>query len=239
MTATLVSPGSIALVQTDIKRVIAYSTMSQIGYMFLAPGLGAYANAMYHLVTHAFFKALLFLAAGIVIHHLAGEQDIRQMGGLRKFMPRTWLAFLIGSVALVGIPPFAGFWSKDRSSPRPSARRHFGWFLFVSSLFGALLTGIYTFRLFFRVLYGEPSELVLEHAGLAHGNHAHGVESAAGHDEHGHGEAPRTMAVPVAILAFLSVVGGMLQIADVWHPFGKWIARPGHLWSSRRPRRTG
>ena len=92
--ATLVLAGLIALVQTDIKRVIAYSTMSQIGYMFLGAGLGAYANGMFHLVTHAFFKALLFLAAGLVIHHLAGEQDIRRMGGLRRYMPRTWLMFL-------------------------------------------------------------------------------------------------------------------------------------------------
>src|SRR5438128_5290726 len=111
--ATLLVAGLIALVQTDIKRVIAYSTMSQIGYMFLAVGIGAYANAMFHLLTHAFFKALLFLAAGIVIHALADEQDMRKMGGLRQLMPRTYLAFLIGSLALVGIFPFAGFFSKD------------------------------------------------------------------------------------------------------------------------------
>src|SRR5205809_5832943 len=111
--ATLVMAGLIALVQTDIKRVIAYSTMSQIGYMFLGAGLGAYANAMFLLMAHAFFKALLFLSAGIVIHALAGEQDMRRMGGLRKFMPLTFVAFLIGSLALVGIFPFAGFFSKD------------------------------------------------------------------------------------------------------------------------------
>ena len=110
---TLVMAGLIALVQTDIKRVIAYSTMSQIGYMFLGAGLGAYANAMFHLMTHAFFKALLFLAAGIVIHALAGEQDIRKMGGLRRLMPWTWAAMLIGGLALTGIPPLSGFFSKD------------------------------------------------------------------------------------------------------------------------------
>ncbi len=110
---TLLAAGLIALVQVDIKRVIAYSTMSQIGYMFLAAGLGAYANAMFHLMTHAFFKALLFLAAGIVIHALAGEQDMRKMGGLRRLLPRTWVAFLIGAAALTGIPPLSGFWSKD------------------------------------------------------------------------------------------------------------------------------
>src|SRR2546425_10679719 len=109
--ATLVMAGLIGLVQTDIKRVIAYSTMSQIGYMFLGVGLTAYSNGMFHLLTHAFFKALLFLAAGIVIHALAGEQDMRNMGGLRRLMPLTWWFFLIGGLALVGIPPFAGFFS--------------------------------------------------------------------------------------------------------------------------------
>src|SRR5215510_9640070 len=111
--ATLIMAGLIALVQTDIKRVIAYSTMSQIGYMFLGAGLGAYANSMFHLMTHAFFKALLFLGAGIVIHALSGEQDIRKMGGLRKLMPKTWWAMLVGGLALAGIPTFSGFFSKD------------------------------------------------------------------------------------------------------------------------------
>src|SRR5213596_1850306 len=105
--ATLLLAGLIALVQTDIKRVIAYSTMSQIGYMFVGAGLGTYSNAMFHLVTHAFFKALLFLAAGIAIHALAGEQDIRKMGGIGGLLPRTRTAFLIGTLALVGVPPFA------------------------------------------------------------------------------------------------------------------------------------
>src|SRR5574337_299622 len=105
--------GLIALVQTDIKRVIAYSTMSQIGYMFLGAGLTAYANAMFHLLTHAFFKALLFLAAGIVVHALAGEQDMRKMGGLRRLMPKTWWAMLVGGLALAGLPPLSGFFSKD------------------------------------------------------------------------------------------------------------------------------
>ena len=105
--------GLIALVQVDIKRVIAYSTMSQIGYMFLAAGLGAYPNAMFHLMTHAFFKALLFMAAGLVIHALAGEQDMRKMGGLNRLLPFTYVCFAIGSLSLAGIPPFAGFFSKD------------------------------------------------------------------------------------------------------------------------------
>src|SRR5437899_4592319 len=111
--ATIVVAGLIALVQTDIKRVIAYSTMSQIGYMFLGAGLGAYASAMFHLMTHAFFKALLFMAAGLAIHALAGEQDMRKMGGLRRLMPFTAVTFLIGALALTGIPLFSGFFSKD------------------------------------------------------------------------------------------------------------------------------
>src|SRR6185437_4306027 len=124
--ATIILAGLIALVQTDIKRVIAYSTMSQIGYMFLAAGIGAYANAMFHLMTHAFFKALLFMAAGIVIHALTGEQDLRKMGGLRVLMPLTYWAFLVGALALAGIPPFSGFFSKD--SILAAALANGGWF---------------------------------------------------------------------------------------------------------------
>src|SRR4051794_37635620 len=136
--ATLLVAGLIALVQVDIKRVIAYSTMSQIGYMFLGAGLGAYANGMFHLMTHAFFKALLFMAAGIVIHALSAEQDIRKMGGLRQLMPRVYWAFLIGSLALVGIPPFAGFFSKDSIIASAMARGDWlGYVLWVGALGGA------------------------------------------------------------------------------------------------------
>src|SRR5207253_2909939 len=139
---TLLMAGLIALVQTDIKRVIAYSTMSQIGYMFLGAGLGAYANAEFHLLTHAFFKALLFLAAGLVIHALAGEQDIRKMGGVGRLMPVTRITFLIGSLALVGVPPFAGFFSKDPIIAATLTRGWYGYLLFaeaLASLFAVLL----------------------------------------------------------------------------------------------------
>jgi NADH-quinone oxidoreductase subunit L len=136
--------------------------------------------------------------------------------------------FLVGSLALVGIPPFAGFWSKDAIVATALSRGGiYGWVLLVAALFGAFLTGIYTFRLFFRVFYGEPSELVLEHAGAAHGDHEHGTESASGHSEHAGGEAPATMALPVAILAVLSTIGGLMQVAGAWHPFGRWIAQTG------------
>jgi NADH-quinone oxidoreductase subunit L len=203
---TLLVAGLIALVQTDIKRVIAYSTMSQIGYMFLGAGLGAYGNGMFHLMTHAFFKALLFMAAGLVIHRLAGEQDIRRMGGVGWVMPRTYIAFLVGSLALVGIPPLSGFFSKDSILASALAGGGYGQVLFAAGLVGTLLTGIYTFRLFFRVFIGEPSPLVREHS-----------------HSHGHGEGPWTMTIPVAALTVLAVIGGWIQIAGVWHPFGEWL----------------
>jgi NADH-quinone oxidoreductase subunit L len=220
---TLLVAGVIALVQNDIKRVIAYSTMSQIGYMFLGAGIGAYSAAMFHLMTHAFFKALLFLAAGVVIHHLAGEQDVRQMGGLKRFMPYTNVVFLIGSLALVGIPPLSGFWSKDAIIASALAEGGgLGWTLFAAAIVGAFLTGLYTFRLYYLVFHGEPSQCVLDHAG-GHGDHGHGPESAAGHAAHGHSEGPRSMLVPVGVLAVLATIGGLINIPGLWHPFSTWI----------------
>ena len=210
--ATLLLAGLVALVQTDIKRVIAYSTMSQIGYMFLGAGIGAYANGMFHLMTHAFFKALLFMAAGLVIHALAGEQDMRRMGGLRGLMPRTYLAFLIGALALVGMPPFAGFFSKDSIL---AAAMHDGWYGYVLwsvGLAGTFLTGLYTFRMLFVVFGGEPSAFVREHLirPRRHG-HAH------------HGEGPFSMTSTVTILAVLSVIGGWIQFAPLWTPVTHWL----------------
>ncbi len=161
--ATILLAGLIALVQVDIKRVIAYSTMSQIGYMFLGAGLGAYASSMFHLMTHAFFKALLFLAAGLVIHALLGEQDMRKMGGLKRFLPRTYVAFLIGALALTGIPPLSGFFSKDSILASALAAGSYGQLLFVVGIAGAFLTGLYTFRMVFLVFGGEPSAYAREH----------------------------------------------------------------------------
>jgi NADH-quinone oxidoreductase subunit L len=213
---TLLLAGLIALVQTDIKRVIAYSTMSQIGYMFLGAGLGAYPNAMFHLMTHAFFKALLFLAAGLVIHALADEQDIRLMGGLRRLMPFTFVAFVMGSLSLVGIPPFSGFFSKD--SILASALDH-GWYgqlLWVAGMTGAFLTGLYAFRLLFIVFWGEPTPFVREH--LVTGSHG----------EHSR-EGPFSMIWTVGVLTVLAAFGGWIQFADVWTPITTWldpVARP-------------
>jgi NADH-quinone oxidoreductase subunit L len=234
---TLLVAGLIALVQTDIKRVIAYSTMSQIGYMFLGAGIGAYANAEFHLLTHAFFKALLFMAAGLVIHALAGEQDISRMGGVGRLMPMTRIAFLIGSLALVGVPPFAGFFSKDSIIASALDRGWYGDLLFAAALAGTFLTGLYAFRLFFIVFPGEPSAFVREH--LMRTSHAHGQEGAHGeadasrphgHDVHEHaGEGPFSMTAPVLVLAVLSVIGGWIQFAPLWHPLSDWlepVARP-------------
>ena len=197
---TAVMAGVIALSQIDIKRVIAFSTMSQIGLMIFAVGIGAYSAGMFHFVTHAFFKALLFMAAGNVIHALHDEQDIRLMGGLRRFMPRTAYCFLIGSFALAGIIPFAGYFSKEDllgfgvvAGPGHPA-------LYVVGLLVNVLTGIYAFRLYFTVFEGQPSTARISDA---------------------HEPSP-SMAVPVGILAVLSVVSGfLLYITLVPGLFGK------------------
>jgi NADH-quinone oxidoreductase subunit L len=204
---TLLVAGLIALVQTDIKRVIAYSTMSQIGYMFLGAGVGGYANGMFHLMTHAFFKALLFLAAGLAIHALAGEQDIRNMRGLGRVMPFTKWCFLAGALALVGVPPFAGFFSKD---PIIASTLNIGWYgyiFYACGIAGAFLTGLYTFRLWFLVFPGEPSPFVREHY----------------HDHHGR-EGAWTMLVPVGVLGVLATVGGWIQWPPLWEPITHWLA---------------
>jgi NADH-quinone oxidoreductase subunit L len=237
---TLLVAGLVALVQTDIKRVIAYSTMSQIGYMFLGAGIGAYANGMFHLMTHAFFKALLFMAAGIVIHALSGEQDIRKMAGMGRLMPWTRWAFLAGSLALVGIPPFAGFFSKDSII---AAALHAGWYgvvFWVVALVGAFLTGLYTFRLYF-IVFGQPRSTAGSDpvrgqtpAVQAGSDPVRGQTPAvhAGSDPvrgltpavhlH-HGEGPKTMLLPVAVLGVLAVIGGWIQFSPFWHPLTTWL----------------
>jgi NADH-quinone oxidoreductase subunit L len=205
--ATLLMAGLIALAQTDIKRVIAYSTMSQIGYMFLGAGLGAYANGMFHLMTHAFFKALLFLAAGIVIHALAGEQDMRRMGGLKRLMPLTYWCFAIGALALVGLPPFAGFFSKDSLLAAALDHGWLGWLLWSAGIMGTFLTGLYTYRMLFLVFHGELSPYAREH-----------------HHSHHGSEGPATMVWPVAVLALLSLIGGWIQFAPFWTPVSDFLA---------------
>jgi NADH-quinone oxidoreductase subunit L len=162
-------------------------------------------------MTHAFFKALLFMAAGLVIHALADEQDIRKMGGLRSLMPWTYRAFLVGALALVGIPPFAGFFSKDSIL---AAAMHDGWYgylLWAAGLVGTFLTGLYTFRMLFVVFGGEPSGFVREHLIRGRREHAH------------HGEGPFSMTSTVMILAVLSVIGGWIQFAPLWTPVTHWL----------------
>ncbi len=219
---TLLVAGLIALVQTDIKRVIAYSTMSQIGYMFLGAGVGAYSAGMFHLLTHAFFKALLFMTAGLAIHALGGEQDIRKMRGIGRLMPFTKWCFLAGALALVGIPPFSGFFSKDSIVASAAALgTWYGWVFWVCGVAGALLTGLYTFRLWFLVFPGEPSPYVREH-----------------HHKHGRLEGHWTMLVPVGVLAVLATGGGWLQWSPRWHPFTNWLAPAARTLPAALPTNT-
>jgi NADH-quinone oxidoreductase subunit L len=202
---TLLAAGLIALVQTDIKRVIAYSTMSQIGYMFVGAGLGAYGPGMFHLMTHAFFKALLFMAAGVVIHALSGEQDIRRMGGIARELPWTYRAFLVGALALAAIPPFAGFFSKDAILASLIDQGAFGVVLWAAGITGAFLTGLYTFRLLFIVFFGEMTPFAREHL----------------HRERF--EGPLAMMWPVGVLAVLSTVAGFLQVPGGWALVDDWL----------------
>jgi NADH-quinone oxidoreductase subunit L len=186
--ATSIFAATIGLKQNDIKKVLAYSTVSQLGLMFFALGLGAYVAAFFHLLTHAFFKALLFLGAGSVIHGLGGEQDIRKMGALRKVLPITFLVFLIGTLAIAGIPPFAGFVSKDQILLAAFEKSPL---LFALGVLASLLTVFYMFRMFFLVFYGQNR---VDHDTL---HHAH--------------ESPPSMTVPLGILALLSIGGGLLN----------------------------
>ena len=198
---TAIFAASIALVQNDIKRVVAYSTISQLGYMFLGCGVGAYASAIFHLATHAFFKALLFLGSGSVIHGLSGEQDIRKMGGLRKHMPITAWTFLIGALANAGIAPLAGFWSKDQILHAAIASGH-TW-LWALGAAGAFCTAFYMFRLYFVVFEGQSR--VDHHVA----QHIH--------------ESPRVMAIPLLILAFFAGVAGLFGYSPEHSPYYNFV----------------
>jgi NADH-quinone oxidoreductase subunit L len=188
---TAIFAASIGLVQNDIKRVLAYSTISQIGYMFLACGVGAFAAGIFHLMTHAYFKALLFLGSGAVIHALAGQQDMRQMGGLKKYLPVTFAVFLVGTLAISGIPLLSGFFSKDEILWKAFTAQEFGIYLWLIGFLAAGLTAFYMFRLFFLTFYGPPKFDANHH-------HPH--------------EAPSSMRIPLIILAVLSVIGGYIGL---------------------------
>ena len=213
---TALFAATIAVLQNDIKKVLAYSTVSQLGLMFVALGLGAYSSGIFHMATHAFFKALLFLGAGSVIHALQGEQDIRRMGGLKKYLPVTYLTFFIAVLAISGIPPFAGFFSKDEILAAAFAHSHIVWVVTFSA---SLLTVFYMFRLFYLTFWGTArvGEDVL--------HHVH--------------ESPKSMTIPLFVLAVFSCAAGLMNVpetlagnawlADYLSPvFYSKVARPVH-----------
>ncbi|HEY9126817.1 MAG TPA: NADH-quinone oxidoreductase subunit L, partial [Acidobacteriaceae bacterium] len=197
--ATAFFAATVGLVQTDIKRVLAYSTISQLGYMFLGCGVGAYSAAVFHLMTHAFFKALLFLAAGSVIHGLSGEQDMLKMGGLRKYLPVTFWTMTAGVIAIAGFFPFAGFFSKDAILYEAFQHGSFGKLLYAVGLLTAGLTSFYMFRLWYLTFTGKSR--------------------SEDHHHHPH-ESPSVMLIPLVILAILSVCGGWIGIER----FGGFLA---------------
>ena len=200
--------GFLGIIQNDIKRVVAYSTLSQLGYMTVALGASAYSVAVFHLMTHAFFKALLFLAAGSVIMGVHHNQDIRYMGGLRKYMPITWITSLLGSLALIGTPLFAGFYSKDSIIEAVHESHLFGaQFAYYAVLAGVFITAFYSFRMYFLVFHGKERFDQDPHAHEHHGDHGHGH----GHDNHPH-ESPWVVTVPLILLAIPSVVIGFMTI---------------------------
>jgi NADH-quinone oxidoreductase subunit L len=203
---TALFAATIAMTQTDIKRVLAYSTISQLGYMFMACGVAAFSAGIFHLVTHAFFKALLFLGAGSVIHALGGEQDMRRMGGLRKQIPWTFWTMTAATFAITGFPPLSGFFSKDEILWKAFSSEHGHVLLWLIGIVTAFLTSFYMFRLWFMTFFGEfggASREDVEPAG--HGN----AEQPAAAHGHVH-ESPKVMLVPLVILAVLSVIGGWI-----------------------------
>jgi len=218
-TATALVAGTIALVQNDIKKVLAYSTVSQLGYMFLAMGVGAYAAGIFHLYTHAFFKALLFLGSGAVIHALAGEQDMRKMGGLRKALPITFWTFVIGAVAIAGVPPLAGFYSKDEILFKSFSTGH-TW-LWAVGLLTALLTACYMFRLVFMTFFGPSHTASHADAGHEPSSVHENPLNPVNHPNHVHHlhDAPLPMAVALLVLAIGSIGAGWVGIGGRFERF--------------------
>jgi NADH-quinone oxidoreductase subunit L len=199
--ATIILAALIAVKQNDIKKVLAYSTVSQLGYMFLGLGVGAYNEAVFHVLTHAFFKALLFLCAGSVIHAMSGEQDIRNMGGLKKYLPVTHITFLMGCIAISGIPPFSGFFSKDEILTAAYGKNPV---YFIIGVAGAMITAFYMFRLYATTFLGK----------------FRGTEN----QEHHLHESPSSMTVPLVILAVLAVIGGFLGIPELFIKDSNFLA---------------
>ena len=226
---TALFTGLIGIVQNDIKRVIAYSTLSQLGYMTVALGVSAYSGAVYHLMTHAFFKALLFLGAGSVIIAMHHEQDMRYMGGLRKYMPITWITMWIGSLALCGVPFFAGFYSKDSIIEAVGLSHRWGaGYAYFCVMAGELVTGLYTFRQMYLTFHGKERFTVAKHD--AHGHHD-------GHDDHGQHEpgvlehapkeSPWVVTLPLVLLAIPSLLIGYVTVGPML--FGNWFGSAIHV----------
>jgi NADH-quinone oxidoreductase subunit L len=210
-TITALFAATIGITQTDIKKVLAYSTVSQLGYMFMACGVGAFSAGIFHLMTHAFFKGLLFLAAGSVIHAVGGEQDMRKMGGLKSYIPVTFGTMFIATLAIAGIPPLAGFWSKDEILWQAYQT---SWIYWLVGVITAFITSFYMFRLLFMTFWGDYRGVQVDDHGHAHAAH--------GDDGHRHGEpheSPMVMLVPLMILALLSLGGGLVGIGNRFENF--------------------
>jgi NADH-quinone oxidoreductase subunit L len=223
-TLTALYAATIGIAQTDIKKVLAYSTISQLGYMFMACGVAAYSAGIFHLLTHAFFKGLLFLAAGSVIHAVGGNQDMRTMGGLKNYIPVTFWSMTAATLAIAGIPPFAGFFSKDEILWQAYQTNWAYWFIGVVTAF---LTAFYMFRLWYMTFFGEYRG---ERAGQGHDDpHAH----------HGPHESPKVMLVPLIILAVLSLVGGWIGIRGVFEHFLAPVFNAGKELAGATPEAAG
>ncbi len=203
---TAIFGATIGLVQTNIKRVLAFSTMSQLGYMFLAAGVGAYSAAIFHLLTHAFFKALLFLAAGVVIHAIGGEEDMRKMGGLRDKVRIAWVAYGVGGLAIAGIPPFSGFFSKDEIIYSAFTSSRGNVVLGLIALITGGLTAFYVFRGFFLTFYGAPRYEIGAGHGEAKNGHGHGGDSIH--------QPGLEMRIPLIVLGILATIGGFVLVPD-------------------------
>ncbi len=220
-TLTALFAATIGIAQTDIKKVLAYSTVSQLGYMFMACGVGAFSAGIFHLITHAFFKGLLFLAAGSVIHGIDGEQDMRKMGGLRTYMPWTFLTMTVATFAIAGFPPFAGFFSKDEILWKAYSSDHGSWVFWLIGVITAFITSFYMFRLWFMTFFGEYRGAPDARDTRIHDPHALALPPP---DDHGHAhgqphESPSVMLVPLFILAILSLIGGWIGIGGRFEHF--------------------
>jgi NADH-quinone oxidoreductase subunit L len=222
----------VALVVTDLKRIIAYSTISQIGYMVMGVSIAAYSAGLFHLMTHAFFKALMFMAAGSVIAAMAGQQNIDRISGLRRAMPLTFAAFLFAALALAAFPGFSGYFSKDEILAFAAERGGGYWILYVVGTLAALMTAMYAFRILFRCFGGPPSEEAkeLERGHLPHTEPQNPLtgereDTDVGYPgpEHHIAERERAMAAPMILLALLSLVGGVLQIPGVTHVVERFL----------------